>query len=156
MDDGNKLVTPVNPIQRARELLEGREAQEAEHEVWRERHSDELLNIEIDALLDRTQVNKNLNGNTIVYKRRDEARVTTVPPQPSTREGYMDPRSQGAWDDWARSVAVDALHEELPATLNDMAKIIGEEVGAIEREMRADFDKQLAALKRRIAKLERK
>ena len=88
-------------------------------------------------------------------KRRDDALVRP-PPSTREREGYMDPRSQAAWDEWARSVAANIISEELPGQFDQLVKLLGQEVGVVEREIRADFEKQITALTKRIAALERK
>jgi len=128
-------------IRKARQLLEGREQQEAADKRWREEHADELLDAGIDQLLTKsaTPIIKRDYGD-VIHKVREDALV-----RPEQQKTSMSPECAARWNEWANSLIAVKLaefrEEDLQNILEDYSEIIGEEVVRIVEAERRDIER---------------
>jgi hypothetical protein len=116
--------------------------QEAEHEAWRAEREGDLLDQETDELLARSR------SATIKQKRFDPDELifkTVINESAPTQASAMSPDLQRQWNEWADSRIRDVAEMT--------ARAIGEEVGKVERGLKADIDRQFAELFAAVAQL---
>src|SRR5262245_35566505 len=121
-------------IQRAREMLAHRHEQEAEHELWRAEHANELSDARLAELRARQLKCKDYSGD-LIYK-------TTEAPPPAPAPQLDD----AAWNDWA-SAHCDVARQYC----NELVLTLADEVGAMHGKL-AKRVRQLSAEVQRLKK----